>query len=57
MSEQEAEKVYAYTPGLKVTESLNIQKTRLLPLPGEVMVKKGDKVDFDTIVARAYAPG
>jgi hypothetical protein len=57
LSEQEAEKVYAYTPGLKVTESLTIQKTRLLPLPGEVMVKKGDKVEFDTIVARAFAPG
>jgi hypothetical protein len=57
MSEQEVEKVYAYTPGLKVTESLVIRKTRILPLLGEVLVKKGEKVDFNTIVARAFAPG
>jgi hypothetical protein len=57
MDEQEAEQVYAYTPGLNVTKKIKIRKRRILPLIGEVIVEKGDTVDFDTIVARAYAPG
>ncbi len=48
---------YAYTPGLKAKKSTMIRKTRRLPLLGEVLVKKGDEVDFDTIVARTYVPG
>jgi len=47
----------AYTPGLKVTESAVIDKERRLPLCGEVLVKKGDKVNYDTIVARTFLPG
>ena len=34
-----------------------IQKTRLLPLPGEVVVSEGDSVSAKTIVARAELPG
>ena len=48
---------HAYTPGLKVTERMKIIKKRILPLKGEVMVKKGDKVTSDTVVARTELPG
>ncbi|UCD43952.1 MAG: hypothetical protein JSV27_07305 [Candidatus Bathyarchaeota archaeon] len=47
----------AYTPGLKRKESLLIRKTRMLPIPGELIVKAGDTVAMDTIVARADTPG
>jgi len=58
MSEGEQEKkVHAYTPGLKVTRSALVRKTRLLPLRGDVLVKEGERVSFDTIVASAFAPG
>jgi hypothetical protein len=50
-------KVYAYTPGLKVKRCIVIRKMRLLPLPGEVLVREGEEVDFHTIIARTYAPG
>jgi len=48
---------HAYTPGLKVTASTSILKERRLPLKGEVMVAKGQKVKGDTIVARTVLPG
>ncbi len=47
----------AYTPGLKVKKKTVIQKVRRLPIPGEVLVKKDDVLDFDTIVARTRVPG
>ncbi|MDQ1280695.1 MAG: hypothetical protein QG670_1958 [Thermoproteota archaeon] len=46
-----------YTLGLKRGESLIIRKTRRLPLPGEVLVNKGDKVSYNTEVARLNTPG
>jgi hypothetical protein len=52
-----AEEAYAYTPGLKVKRAISVEKTRLLPIPGEVLVQEKDAVDFDTIVARAEVPG
>lgn len=48
---------HAYTPGLKVTERMKIIKKRILPLKGELMVNKGDKVTSDTVVARTELPG
>ena len=33
---------HAYTPGLRLAEKLQIRKSRNLPLPGNVIVKKGD---------------
>jgi len=48
---------YAYTPGLKVKKLTNVEKSRLLPIPGEVLVNKGDHVSFDTVVARTHVPG
>lgn len=47
----------AYTPGLKVTDSTIVVKRRRLPIPGEVLVKKGDVVTPDTIVAHTKIPG
>lgn len=47
----------AYTPGLKVSEHVLIQKHRQLPLRGEVVVKVGDRVGSRDIVARTDLPG
>ncbi len=48
---------HAYTPGLKVTKATILRKERRLPLPGEVLVKKGDRVKAEDIVARTELPG
>mgnify|MGYP001565075253 FL=1 len=48
---------HAYTPGLKVTDDIIVKKHRILPLKGEVMVKVGDKVSPDDVVARTHLPG
>ncbi len=48
---------HAYTPGLKVTEKTLIKKKRILPLKGEVVVKAGDKVNPEDVVARTELPG
>jgi len=48
---------HAYTPGLKVTDNLLVKKNRILPLKGEVVVKVGDKVNPDDVVARTELPG
>ena len=48
---------HAYTPGLKVTERLLVKKRRILPLKGKVVVKVGDRVQPDDVVARTELPG
>ena len=48
---------HAYTPGLKVTEELLVRKRRILPLKGDVVVKVGDEVNPDDVVARTHLPG
>jgi hypothetical protein len=48
---------HAYTPGLKVTEKIRVTKNRILPLKGDVVVKKGDWVNPDDVVAQTYLPG
>ena len=48
---------HAYTPGLKVTEGMIIQKERRLPLEGEVLVKAGTIVKAEDVVAKADLPG
>jgi hypothetical protein len=48
---------HAYTPGLKVSERLLVTKRRILPLKGEVLAKKGDRVHPDDAVARTFLPG
>ncbi|MCG9895825.1 MAG: hypothetical protein MH204_10160 [Fimbriimonadaceae bacterium] len=47
----------AYTPGLTVSPDTLVEKVRRLPIKGEVLVKAGDPVDHDTVVARAMLPG
>ncbi len=47
----------AYTPGLKVSADTVVEKTRRLPVKGEVMVAVGDRVTPETVVARALLPG
>ncbi|MEO0291117.1 MAG: hypothetical protein ABIN15_07805 [candidate division WOR-3 bacterium] len=48
---------HAYTPGLKVSEKTLILKERRLPLKGEVLVKKGEYVKAEDVVARTLLPG
>ncbi|WP_447603357.1 hypothetical protein [Nitrospira sp. Nam80] len=48
---------HSYTPGLTVSERTTIQRKRLLPLPGTVLVTVGQSVHADTPVARAELPG
>ncbi len=47
----------AYTPGLTVSSDITIRRTRRLPIKGEVLVKEGDQVEYDTVVARAILQG
>jgi hypothetical protein len=47
----------AYTPGLTVSANTVILKTRRLPIKGEVLVREGEVVQPDTVVARALLPG
>jgi len=47
----------AYSPGLKVKELTVVRKTRLLPLPGQILVKEGDGVSWNTRVATTKVPG
>jgi len=49
--------ICCYTPGLKRKAATIVRKMRRLPIRGEVLVKKGDEVKADTIVARAFIPG
>ncbi|MFH1688165.1 MAG: hypothetical protein ABIE70_11680 [bacterium] len=48
---------HAYTPGLKVTERHLVEKRRILPLKGEVVVKVGDRVTPEDVIARTHLPG
>mgnify|MGYP003970723573 CR=1 FL=1 len=47
----------AYSPGLTVTDSIVLKKDRILPLKGTVLVKKGDKVKANDLVAETLLPG
>ncbi len=56
-SEKVSEEAYAYTPGLKVKRFMAVDKERKLPIQGKILVKVGDRVSSDTIVARTEVPG
>lgn len=47
----------AYSPGLKRKKSTTVIKVRKLPIEGDVLVKKGTKVNYDTDVAMTSLPG
>ncbi|MFB0558765.1 MAG: hypothetical protein ACETVY_06585, partial [Candidatus Bathyarchaeia archaeon] len=55
--EKLSEEAHAYTPGLKVKRSTTIDKTRRLPIFGEVFVNVGDAVDHDTVLAMTEISG
>jgi hypothetical protein len=48
---------HSYTPGLRVTADTIIRKRRILPIPGEVLVAKGEQVTATAIVAQTALPG
>lgn len=47
----------AYTPGLTVTRSTVVHKTRRLPLAGTVLVEVGARVRAGDVIARTELPG
>lgn len=47
----------AFTPGLAVKKVAEVSRVRELPVPGEVLVKVGDRVTSGQTVARAFLPG
>lgn len=55
--DKESGEAHAYTPGLKVKRAMTIDKLRRLPIPGEVLHKVGDTVNYDTKVARTEISG
>lgn len=56
-SKKVSEEAYAYAPGLKVKRAMAVTKARRLPIPGEVCVKKGDEVDYGTVIAKTLVSG
>ncbi len=47
----------AYSAGLTVTDSIVLRKERILPIKGKVLVKVGDKVKAEDLVAETLLPG
>lgn len=47
----------AYTPGLQVTRRTRYRARRALPIAGEVLVRAGDRVEAQDVVARTELPG
>ncbi len=50
-------KAHAYSPGLKITHRATIRRRRVLPIPGDVLVKGGDVVEARQVVAETFMPG
>lgn len=48
---------HAYTPGLRIAEKTKVTSQRVLPLLGDVIVKKGDILKAEDVVARTHLPG
>ena len=47
----------SFTPGLRVAKNIVVRKERRLPLLGDVLVKVGDAVEADQVVAETNLPG
>ncbi len=54
---ENSEKAHAYSPGLQVSQRTKIQRRRVLPIEGKVLVKKGDIVTAEQVVAETFMPG
>lgn len=48
---------HSYTPGLKVAAFTTLRRERKLPLAGTVVVREGQQVQAETVVARTELPG
>lgn len=48
---------HSYTPGLTVSARAVITKKRILPIPGTVLVREGDVIGSDKVIAQAELPG
>lgn len=48
---------HSYTPGLRVTARTVVRKRRILPIPGQVLVKEGQSVSAATVIAQTDLPG
>jgi len=48
---------HAYTPGLTIARETTVRRRRTLPLKGEVLVRQGQPVEANAVVARAEVPG
>jgi hypothetical protein len=48
---------HIYTPGLTVSPRAAVVKKRILPIPGRVLVHKGELIGSDKIIAQAELPG
>ena len=48
---------HAYTPGLRVTARAIVRRERRLPLRGQVLVRVGEAVGPQDVVARTELPG
>src|SRR5271154_6810531 len=46
-----------YTPGLKVVTQVRHRVRRVLPIAGEVLVRAGDRVNAEQVVAETFMPG
>lgn len=53
----EIRNISAYTPGLTVTPRTTITKLRRLPTKGDVLVKEGEEVKPDTVIAHSLRQG
>lgn len=47
----------AYTPGLTVSGDITVRRVRRLPIKGNVLVKQGDAVTPEQVIAQALLPG
>ena len=47
----------SYTPGLKVAGRMSLEKKRILPIAGEVLVQQGNRVGAEQVVANTELPG
>lgn len=47
----------AYTPGLTVSGDITVRRVRRLPIKGEVLIKQGDSVTPEQVIAQAMLPG
>lgn len=55
--EEQSKLASAYTPGLTVSGDIVVRRVRRLPIKGEVLVRQGEEVHPETVVARSLLPG